>query len=201
MSDPATNPVMNYMTPQKRQPTLNPQNILRHSLLIGFIVISGCGYSQSGKYDSPQQSGYKWQSLYRQDIQTVAVPIFNTRDFHQGVEFRLTKAVVHQIEAQTPYKVVDRERADTILEGEVIAVRTNTVSLQRQSAIPQEQLMTVTVNFTWKDLRSGRILLQRKGFDQSVAYYPTLGEGQFVGEQESAEKLAMGIVQELQAEW
>jgi outer membrane lipopolysaccharide assembly protein LptE/RlpB len=168
-------------------------------LLLG--LLAGCGYSQSGKYDGPQQPGYKWQSLYRQDIQTVAVPIFISKDFRQGVEFRLTTAVVHQLEAHTPYKVVDRDRADTILEGEVVAVRTNTVSIGRENAIPQEQLMTVTVNFTWKDLRTGRILLQRKGFDQSVPFYPTLGEGEFIGMQDSSEKLALGIVEELQAPW
>ena len=32
-------------------------------------------------------------------------------------------------------------------------------------------------------------------------YYPTLGEGAFVGKQSGVERLAVGIVQELQAEW
>jgi outer membrane lipopolysaccharide assembly protein LptE/RlpB len=169
--------------------------------ILSFLLLAGCGYHQSGRYDEAPQPGYKWQSLYRQDIQTVAVPTFQTKDFHTGVEFRLSKAVVQQLEANTPYKVVDRDRADTILEGEVINVRTTPLSTGSFTNIPQEQLVTVTVNFLWKDLRSGRILVQRKGFDQSVPYYPTLGEGEVVGIQQSMEKLALAIVQELQAEW
>ena len=65
--------------------------------------------------------GYHWGSLYREDIHTVAVPIFGSKDFHRGVEFQISDALVHQIEAFTPYKVVDRDKADTILEGEIVS--------------------------------------------------------------------------------
>jgi hypothetical protein len=151
------------------------------------LLLGGCGYHTG--------------SLYRQDVQTVAIPIFTNRTFYRNVEFDLTKAVINQLEARSPYKVVDRERADTILEGEVVEVRVGTLSESLRNALPQEQLYTVRVNFTWKNLRTGRILAQRKNFEQSVAYYPTLGEGQFVGSQNAVEKLAIAVVQELEAEW
>jgi hypothetical protein len=165
------------------------------------LLAGGCGYTQSGSYDSSDKSGYHWHSLYRQDIQTIFVPIFDNKDYNRGLEFKLSKAVIHQIQANTPYRIADREHADSILEGEITAVRINNLSNAPNSLTPQEQLVTLTVNFLWKDMRSGRIIVQRKGFEQSVAYYPTLGEGQFVANQESAEKLAIGIVQELQAPW
>src|SRR5213079_863733 len=125
---------------------------VRH-LIVMLALLAGCGYSQSGNYNQPVKSGYKWQSLYRQDVQTVAVPTFQTKDFHTGVEFRLSKAVVHQLEVNTPYKVVDRDRADTILEGEIVNVRANPLSTASRTNNPQEQLLTLTVNFIWKDLR------------------------------------------------
>jgi hypothetical protein len=131
----------------------------------------------------------------------VAVPIFQNRTYYRGYEFNLTKAVVNQLEAQTPYKVAPKERADTILEGEIDGVRVHTVSDKPGVAIPQEQLLEVTVRFTWKDLRNGRILVERRDFRQSATYYPTLGEGQFVGEQDNLERLGRAIVQELQADW
>jgi flagellar basal body P-ring protein FlgI len=131
----------------------------------------------------------------------VAVPIFTNRDFVRNVEFDLTKAVIEQIESHTPYKVVPRERADTILEGEIVAIESTPISHSSDTATPQEQLLAVTVNFIWKDLRSGRILVQRRDFETAAAYYPTLGEGQFVGKQQAVEKLATAIVQELQADW
>src|SRR5881275_2263248 len=88
------------------------------------LIACGCGYSQGGASDK----GYKWSSLYRSNVRTVAVPIFTSKDFARGVEFSLTKAVVNQIEANTPYKVVPRERADTILEGEITSVKRSVLS-------------------------------------------------------------------------
>ena len=114
---------------------------------------------------------------------------------------QLSKAIVNNMEAMTPYKVTDRETADTILEGEITSVTGAMVSPDRHTALPQEELITVNVNFIWKDLRSGKILAQRKGFQQSTTYYPTLGEGAYVGKQNNVEKLAVAIVQEMQAEW
>jgi hypothetical protein len=173
--------------------------------LLAALALSGCGYQQSGKYtgtgDPDTEHGYRWQSLYRQDVQTVAVPIFTNKSFNRGSEFKLSRAVVQQIEARTPYKVVDRSQADTILEGEISQVRTNTVSLDPRTVLPQEQLLTVTVNFTWKDLRTGRVLCQRKAFEQSVTFYPSLGESTTIGTENATDRLAIGIVQELQADW
>lgn len=165
--------------------------------------LAGCGYSQS---DYPggnagASEGYQWRSLYPQDVKTVAVPIFGNRSFERNVEFNLSKAVVNYLESNTPYKVVPKERADTILEGEITRVEVDTVSNDNRTAIPQEQLLTFRVNFTWKDLRTGRVLAERRGFEQSGTYYPTLGEGRFVGAQQNVERLAVGIVQELQADW
>lgn len=168
------------------------------SILTCLLACAGCGYTQSG--GSPS-GGYQWRSLWREDVKSVAVDTFANKAFTQGVEFALTKAVVGQLESHSPYKVIPRERADTILEGEITEIRRQTVSSDSQTAIPQEQLYVITVNFTWKDLRTGKILVQRRNFEQTTTYYPTLGEGQFVGSQQASERLAMAIVQEMQADW
>lgn len=162
------------------------------------LAPSGCGYNNNGGGSS---DGYQWNSIYRKDISTVAVPIFKSTDYQRGVEFTLSKALVNQIEASTPYKVVAREKADTIIEGEIVSVRANTLSSDQQSALPQEQMLDLTINFTWKDLRTGRVLVSRRGMERSATWYATLGEGRFVGTQEAAEKLAVAIVQELQGDW
>jgi hypothetical protein len=170
-------------------------------LLLLVVALPGCGYKQGSGDNDDSSPGYQWRSLYRQDVRTVAVPIFTTRSFDRGVEFNLSEAVVKQIEATTPYKVVPRERADTVLEGQVVDVTVGKMSTDPDSAIPQEQMLGVTIDFTWKDLRSGRILVERRGFEHTATYYPTLGEGRFVGKQQAVEKLALAIVQELQADW
>src|SRR5688500_14383240 len=157
-------------------------------------ALPGCGYTMG-------DASHSNASLYRGDVQTVAVPIFTNRSVRRGVEFNLTKAVVNALEARSPYRVTERESADTILEGEIIAVDVDTISSAARGAIPQEQLYTVAVNFTWKDLRTGKILVERRRYEQTATYYPTLGDGQFVGAQQNVERLAQGIVQELQADW
>ena len=164
--------------------------------------VAGCGYTQGNdgrKHASV--AGYQWRSLYRDDVKTVAVPIFQNRSYRRGVEFQLSKAIASHLEATTPYKVAPRERADTILEGEISDIAVRTVSEDSRVAVPQEQLYIVRVNFTWKDLRTGKILAQRRRFEQSATFYPTLGEGQFAGAQANVERLALAIVQELQADW
>jgi len=172
---------------------------LTAALLLATLSLS-CGYQTTGSEPGPN-TGYKWKSLYRDDIQTIAVPIFTNRDFTRNVEFDLTRAVIQKIEANTPYKVVPRTRADTILEGEITAVSSTGLSYDRRTATPQEQVVSVNINFIWKDLRSGRIIVQRQNFETAAAFYPTLGEGEWYGQQEVVEKLATSIVQELQADW
>ena len=164
------------------------------------LTLSGCGYHWAGD-SSGIEPGYEWKGLYRGDVKTVAVPIFVNRTYYRGVEFDLSKAVISQLESRTPYKVAPRERADTLLEGEIIGVNVRTLSRNEFNALPQEQLYAVIVNFTWKDLRNGKILTTRHNFEQTAPYYPTLGEGQFSGKQENVERLALAIVNELQADW
>jgi hypothetical protein len=178
-------------------------------LLLACLLPGGCGsYTQSGgdmrdpdekTLSSP--SGYQWRSIYRDDVKTVAVPIFTNRTFAQGAEFALTKAIIADIEAHTPYKVVPKEHADTVLEGEITNVTLRTISSDPRSSLPQEQLYRVRVNFTWKDLRTGKILVERSRFEQTAPFYPTLGEGTFIGEQINLERLGLAISQELQADW
>lgn len=180
---------------------MNIRTLVSSAIVLPSALLLGCGYQQNGSTDASGTSTYKWSSLYREDISTVSVPVFNNKDFRRGVEFRLTESVVKQLEAHTPYRVAPREKADTILEGEITSVDLNTLSSNVRTAIPQEQLYVVTINFRWKDLRSGRILLERRNFQQTAQFYPVLGEGEFVGGQSAVEKLALAIVQEMQADW
>ncbi len=145
--------------------------------------------------------GYHWGGLYREDISTVAVPIFTSKDYHRGVEFEVSQALVSKIEEFTPYKVTSRDKADTIIEGEIISIQPLTLTLDPDTNTPQEQEYSIMVNFTWKDLRTGKILVSEKNFEQTSTYFGILGEDQNVASQSAAEKLALGIVHEMQSAW
>jgi len=161
-----------------------------------FILLTGCGYQQG---DS--DSSWHWGSVFRQSIHSVAVPVFTSRDFHRGVEFQLTDSLDKKIEEFTPYKIEPRERADTILEGEIVAITPSSLSLNPYTATPQESEYSIIVNFTWKDLRTGKILVSRQNFEQATTYFPSLGEGQYTASENAVERLATGIVNEMEGPW
>jgi hypothetical protein len=160
-----------------------------------FAMVGGCSW-QSGS-----DSGWHWGTTYRQDIHSVAVPVFTSKDFRRGVESQLSEALVKKIEEFTPYKVEPKERADTILEGEIVSITPSTLSLNPFTATPQEQEYSIIVDFTWKDLRTGKILVSKINFEQATTYFPYLGEGQYIASQNSVEKLALGIVNEMAGPW
>jgi len=169
-------------------------------LVAALLLFAGCAHhaDPDGQIKS---GGYHWGLKYPEGIHTVAVPIFSSKDFHRGVEFDVTGALIKQIEAFTPYKVVDRDRADTILEGEIVSIMPYALSNSAQTNTPQEMEYQLTVNFTWKVIRTGRVLVHRTNYRQVTVYYPTLGEADYVGSQTAAQSLAASIVHEMESPW
>src|SRR5438067_2864744 len=106
--------------------------------------------------------GYTTQPNYDTCIKTVYVPIFQneiiTDSVRRDIEVELTRAVVREIELKTPYKVVsDRCRADTELTGRVVNLNKDVLNRNPLNEIREGQT-TLTVEVTWRDLRTGEIL-------------------------------------------
>lgn len=102
--------------------------------------------------------GYSTRPNYDCNIRTVYVPIFKNRTFRKGLEFDLTRAVVREIEAKTPFKVVsDCNSADTEVSGTITNVTKTIVNINPNNEI-REGEMTVSVEVVWKDLRTGQVL-------------------------------------------
>ncbi len=155
-------------------------------LLASFALLPSCGYSTKPLYSS----AYK----------TVAVPIFANKSFRREWEFKLTEALVKNIEFRTPYKVVSQDRADTVLTGEITDIQENVLTRRAGTNLPRETQVTMIVNFTWKD-RAGRVLVERKGFNRSSTEIPQLGERIQDAEQLALERLAAAIVDQMQTNW
>ena len=174
---------------------------LSGTAILLLLSLAGCGYQAAGVGDPDAKTGYQWKSLYREDVQTVAVPVFVNRSFRRGLESDLTTSVIQQLEEHSPYKVVPAARADTILEGIITDADTTTLSQDIYTGLPQEQSYNITVSFTWKNLRTGQIYAQRRNYDQHTSFFPTLGEADSIGAKDAVQRLALGIVQEMQADW
>src|SRR5687767_14906756 len=82
-------------------------------LLLFVLGLGGCAGYQLGN-----------GTLYRTDIRTVYVPMFESDSFRRNLGERLTEAVVKEIENKTPYKVLsDPGAADSVLRGHLVSER------------------------------------------------------------------------------
>src|SRR5262245_15270336 len=99
-------------------------------------ALSGC--ASGGNFSL---FGYTTAPLYDDAIRTVYVPIFENVSFRRGLEFDLTRAVVREIEAKTPFKVVNcREQADTELHGKIVNRRKALVNMNQLGEIREAEV-------------------------------------------------------------
>ena len=104
--------------------------------------------------------GYTTAPQYDLRIHYVYVPIFKNRTMWKGMEFDLTRAVVREIEAKTPYKVVSNcEAADTELIGTIINFNKNILNRNQLNEV-REAETTLAVEVIWRNRRTGEILSQ-----------------------------------------
>lgn len=150
----------------------------------------------------PFGCGYSTGNLYRTDIETVFIPIFESQSFRRQVEFEITGALARQIELNTPYKVVsNRSEADTILYGRVLGVGETVLTQQRQLDRPLENKVVLKVNVIWKDLRNSELLVDNQTFQVSGDYAVLLGAGSGSAVRKGANDLAIRIVEKMEKIW
>ena len=113
----------------------------------------------------------------------------------------MTEALVKRIEADTPYKVLKGPQADTVLEGQLVAVPQAVLADQYRSDLPAEKQQQLAVNFTWKDRRSGQILAEGSNLRVVAEYAPPVGETFFTGQQELMDEMARKIVGRMREPW
>ncbi len=147
--------------------------------------------------------GYSLDTMYRDDVSSVYVPMFirGSDVYRQGEEYRLTEAVIKQIQADTPYRISDRDRADTLLTGELVSITRTVLATNRDTGNPIEQEIIVRVAFTWTNLDTGEVLADVRGLDVAMTYAPDLNEDFFQGSQDVYERAARRIVEYMETPW
>jgi hypothetical protein len=170
--------------------------------------------------------GYTSRPNYDPTIKTVFVPIFKNFTFRRGMEFDLTRAVIREIEAKTPFKVVSCEvGADTVLTGTIVSFNKNLANINPLNEVREAETL-LTVQIAWVDNRPatrGDILsLPRPpgappivpippgvplpppppAVVQSLAsFIPELGESLTTAEQKNVNRLAVQIVSLMEKPW
>ena len=183
-----------YEIPPARKKLIMCSARLWASLLLGTIT-GGCT-------EVDPTVGYTSRSLYRTDVKTVFVEMFESQSFRREIEFELTRAVCEQLELHSPYKVVsDRSRADTVLYGSIERVAQHALAQQRELDRPVAGEVTLVVVLNWKDLRTGQMLIDAQELRFSGNYAPFLGTGPAAAAREAAHELGIRIAEALEAPW
>ena len=159
------------------------------------LPVAGCA--------SDPTQGYSAVSTFPESISTVAVEIFDNRTFDRDLQFELADALIKEIEARTPYKVTSTARADTILTGRIRGVERDQLSKSRLTGLSEEVTVSVTIDFQWRDVRTGEPLLERESFAAHGLFVPSRPSGEPIelGEFAVVQRLARDIVSEMQADW
>jgi len=147
------------------------------------------------------------QSLYPCHIETVYVPIFESGSFRRNLGERLTEAVVKEIEAKTPYKVVATPDADSILTGQILS-DTKRITVAAITGEARESDLALVVKVSWLD-RRGNML--RDGtpipvdpavtIANSSRVVPEVGQSISTGQQEAITRVAQQIVSLMESPW
>ena len=168
---------------------------------IGFALLvlsfSGCAAYQFGS-----------ESLFRQGIRTVHVPIVRNETFRHDLGVRLTEAIVKEVERRSPYKVVSDPNADSILSC-TISNQTKSVLTETENDDPRALDTAISVLATWTD-RRGQLLMQnsitpvgdgRITFGQDATFVPEAGQSIDTANQDAIENLAERIVSQMEMRW
>ncbi|MGH7132414.1 MAG: hypothetical protein ACREJO_10765 [Phycisphaerales bacterium] len=157
----------------------------------------------AGACSSDPTQGYSVTRPYRNDIQTVAVPVFNNTTFARGMEVRLTESVIGEIRRQTPWKVADASSAQTTLTGTITSSQMRVGSLGQTTGLVEDQVVIVSIDFEWKDNRTGKVLVARRQFQAVQSFVPAQGVQERIelAQNATVQELARDLVAELRSSW
>jgi hypothetical protein len=146
--------------------------------------------------------GYSFRPAYDTSVRTISVPIFDNPTFSHGVEVQLTDAIIKEIQRRTPWVVVTAG-AQSTLRGRVTNVQMRPLTTSRLTGLVEEVAVSMTVDFTWEDSRTGRPILSRQSFSAARDFVPArpTGERLELGEHAVVQELARAIVNEMRSQW
>lgn len=172
----------------------------RSALILAAVV--GVAVSGHGCSSDPRE-GYSFNSSFRSDVKTVAVPVWTNNTFYHGMETKLAQALVTEINKTTPYKVTSNGNAGTVLEGTITSVNLRQLSTSPTTGLGQEMSLEVVCNFTWRDSGSNKVLTARRDFMAARSFVPANGvrERIDVGEDAAVQQLARDIIGEMRSGW
>jgi Lipopolysaccharide-assembly len=147
------------------------------ALALGLLVAAGAG------------CGYSFLGTLPEHIQTVAVPVFANKTGEPRIESLLTNAVVEAFSINGRLRVVKREDADAVLEGEVVGYTVQSISYDSQANVRQYRLL-VTMNLKLLDMRKSTVLFEEHNLHEKADFQVMNAVSQTISVEETAVRTA-----------
>ena len=152
--------------------------------------------------------GYMMGSFHARDVRTVAVPVFESDSSRRGIEYQLTEAVQNEIKVRPPFRIAKEPYADTRLVGRIVEIRKAPLG-ENFFDDARDLQFSLAVKVVWEDLRNGNVLAEQTipvdqlglSLDATASFTPELGQSQATATQRAVDKLAMQIVDRMEAPW
>jgi len=128
--------------------------------------------------------------------------MFDNRSFRRGAEYAVSDALVKRVASQTPYKIVsDTNRADSVMSGQLVSISESILTLEREIGRPLEKEVVLTAVVNWKNLQTGRLMINNKTVVASASYSEFQGQDFTYASAVAANKLAQKIVELMENQW
>ncbi len=141
------------------------------------------------------------QYLYRSDIRTVHVAMFESDSYRRFLGQRTTEAVIKEVELSTPLTITNPQIADSFIRGRIIQERKRVVGENR---LDEARSLGVTwvVEIDWVD-RAGTPLMQRQTIqiNEDAVFIPEGGQSLTTAQQKIIERVARQTVSQMQNPW
>lgn len=175
---------------------MNPalRTLLAAPLLAALLALPACS--------TDPKDGYSFRSTFPAEVRSVQVPIFANSTSEPGREYLLTEAVIKELQARG-FRVVQNATADSILTGTITQIELRRLSQDPKTGLVQELGLSATVDFEWKDSRTGKPILARRGFSAADSFAPARGGGEPIeaARNSAFAALAKDLVSELRSTW
>jgi len=123
-------------------------------LCFSFFVPLGCGYQMVGK-----------ETHVPPGLNSLAVPTFKNKTFEPGIEVPFTQGFLREFIRDRRVNMVDRTRADSVLEGVIKTFNISSVSYDKSGLVLEYQV-GVVLDLTLKK-RTGEVLWEEKNFSET----------------------------------
>jgi len=149
-----------------------------------------------------EMSGYSNRSLFPQDVGSVCLEMFENQSFRRGIEYELTDALAKRIEAATPYKIISsKDRADTLLTGQIVLVGESVLTVERESGLPLEKELMLRAVVNWKNLKTGELIIDNQSVTSEATYSAYQDQDFTYASALAANNLAKRIVELMEKQW